>query len=139
MNTEKLWTEKDDVFEGTPCTYYSWPRDRLIYLTIANRCHIGDTDITQVPTFSLREMTKDRETETLENVIRDSIQAAVELDKASKEKLHAHVFKINDLSDHYGIMIDKSKGEVTLDFWEDAEDKTLAKLKKWSKEKNTSD
>ena len=118
------WTERNDIFEETPCTYYTWPRDRLVSFVV-NRSKYRQPDTCLVPTFSLREIGQ-----TLDECVRDAIRAEAQSENIGIKEVHAHVIEIRDLPDHYGVLATRRKAEVQLDFWEGAETRVRAKFKR---------
>ncbi len=89
------WTERDDIFDETPCTYYTWPRDRLISFVVNRSKRRGayQPDACLVPSFSLREIRQ-----TLDDCIRDAIRAGAQSENVDVKDVHAHIVEIRELS-----------------------------------------
>ena len=123
------WKEEDFVFEGTPCTKYIWPRDRLIHFQECKLNKDGAHNTILVPTFHI---------DTVEGAIQDQMRASIksyyennyvpcsttrdELDSVQvfPEKAHLHLIEVRGMWE-YGIVVSAEKMDPVTDCWADSE------------------
>ena len=111
---EQWWEERDFDFEGTPCTEYLWPRDRLI--RFENPLELNPRDcITTVPVFSPPSFRS-----TIEQEVRNAIRAKFDT-HGPDTRCHIHVVKVRSLPDHVAILASDVKCRVAIDCFATAE------------------
>lgn len=106
--TNEFWAERSFTFEGTKCTEYMWPKDRIIAFKDSNEENV------LIPTFDL---TNPKVGDNLEDHLRQCITSApVGMGKKYK-KIHLHMVKVEDHPGVVALFVDRTKRKPVLDFY----------------------